>query len=373
MSFYRVPGPPRHEFPKLYLSVAALVAAAIMASGMPAFGMVSIQVNGEPTSVTRGSTVAALASEGVIDTSRGDVVSLAGDVVVYGGGGESSVRRGLESLDRDTLVYEHDRIESRAGQDVIEGTVTTTTAIPIPVTYEGDGPLLSLEVPGAPGIRETTVGEYSGRIADSRVLVAADPMVYRRYAPPHSGRVVALTFDDGPWPGQTERVLEILAKEEVKATFFMLGVQVQAHPELARRVANEGHQIGNHTLGHLMLPRVSPSVVHAQIGRGQEAIEKATGVVPTWFRPPGGLMSRVVTDECKDYGLEVALWTVDPQDWRPSEAEQMTQDVVGFSEPGGVILLHDGGGNRSVTIEALGPIIRELKKRGFGFVTMDEL
>ncbi len=373
MSFYRVAGPPRYQFPKLNLSVAVLVAAAVMASCMSSLGMVSLEVNGESVSVARGATVETLANDGIIDISHGDIISVSGEVVVYGGGTDSTVRRGRELLTRDEVVQERDQLEWRAGQDVTEGVVTSTTAIPIPVTYDGTGPLLSLEAHGAPGIREVTLGEYSGRIVDSRVAVEAEPVVYRRYAPVRSGRVVALTFDDGPWPGQTEEILEILAAEDVKATFFMLGAQAQAHPELARRVAEEGHELGNHTLGHATLSRVKPGVVRGQIKNGQREIQKATGASPSWFRPPGGHMSSVVSSECERYSLKVAMWTVDPQDWRPSEAKQLKKDILDHTKPGGVILLHDGGGDRSVTIEALGPTIRALKKRGFGFVTMSEL
>ncbi|MDP2232347.1 MAG: polysaccharide deacetylase family protein, partial [Actinomycetota bacterium] len=176
-----------------------------------------------------------------------------------------------------------------------------------------------------------------------------------------------------PWPRSTEEVLAVLAKEQVKATFFMVGRQVYRYPNLVKRIRDEGHALGNHTQGHAYLSKATPEAVRAQIADGQTAIQKTAGVKAGWFRPPGGIMTPTVGREVSRYGLRVAMWTVDPQDWKRPPVSIIVQRVITNTKPGAVVLMHDGGGERANTVEALGPIIRELKKQGYTFVTLDEL
>jgi peptidoglycan/xylan/chitin deacetylase (PgdA/CDA1 family) len=232
---------------------------------------------------------------------------------------------------------------------------------------------MTLAAPGSVGVKREEVGAISGEEVTSSVITQPMPMVVKRYGTRPGERVVALTFDDGPWPGQTNRILHILKQYNVRASFFMLGYLSKRNSALARQVADEGHLVGNHTIGHRTLTRLTTAAVDDQIERGEVAIAKSTGVTPAWFRPPGGHISAGVWSRVNHANLRVALWDVDPQDWRSPTPNQIAHNVVVNTRPGSIVLLHDGGGNRESTIRALPIIIRSLQSRGYKFVTLDEL
>jgi len=372
MSFYHVEHAPEHRFPRLYLSAATVLLAALMAVGVPSFSRVDLTVDGAERALPTGSTAQDLIQAGWV-APPGDVLDTEGVVVAEGKGAHALIMRGGAELAPGERLADGDRIVTLPGVDVVESEVTTRVPVPIEVEYEGSGPLMALVSPGAVGIEERVVGEYSGRVETSTIVLAAEPMVVKRFAPSNGDKVIALTFDDGPWPKYTEAVLAELAKYDVKATFFMIGRQVYRYPNLTKRIRAEGHALGNHTQGHLYSSKASPAQVREQMAECQTAIQKVAGVKPNWYRPPGGILTPVVGRETSRYGLKVAMWTVDPQDWRRPPVTAIVQRVVKNAKPGSVVLMHDGGGDRSKTVESLGPIIRELKKQGYTFVTLDEL
>lgn len=183
-------------------------------------------------------------------------------------------------------------------------------------------------------------------------------------------KAIALTFDDGPWPDTTERVLDILDQHGVKATFFMVGLQVRQYPALAKQVAEAGHAIGNHTIDH-PLQQVSLADAAYQIDGMEKLIYETTGVKAELFRPPGGQF-----DELADYAQErnyaTTLWSVDSEDYYVS-SPVLLNNVLKKVQPGGIVLMHDGGGNRSATVRALPQLISALKRQGYRFATVPEL
>lgn len=372
MSSYRVDTAPNHGAIYSYLLFVALLAAALTAVGAPSFSRTDVIADGRLHSLPPGATVSDLVSAGWVQPP-GDILSMDGSVITTGGGEPPIILRNGRLLTDNSLLHDGDVILTRAGSDLVESLVTTTVTIPIPVRYEGTGPLATLSTPGAVGVEEQLVGEYSGVVTSSTVVQAAMPMVVKRFKAPSNGKVVALTFDDGPWPAQTEQILNILKAERVKATFFVVGRQAYAYPRAMRRIVNEGHLVGNHTQGHLILDKVSPSAVRQQISEGQAAIQKTTGVRARWFRPPGGHLSAAVGTETARHGLSLAMWSVDPQDWRQPSGRALGAELVRTIKPGSIVLLHDGGGTRAGTVWALPGVIRELKRQGYTFVTLDEL
>lgn len=373
MGSYHVDTAPEHGVPHLYLLVGALLVAALMAVAAPSFTRLDITVDGVSAALPPGAHVSDLTSKG-LTAPPGNVLSSDGAVVMARGGGEPVVLRGGHPLDATDMLVDGDRLTTLRGPDVVESEVETVVPIPIEVSYEGKGPLMALASPGAVGVRRVVAGELSGREVTSTVETPMQPMLVRRYAPDGAGKLIALTFDDGPWPGSTAAVLDALKAEDVKATFFMIGRQVYRYPDVVKRVKAEGHTIGNHTEDHVyMTGGTPPATVRFQIAEGQTAVQKVAQTKPRWFRPPGGYLSPAVGTECGRYGLRVAMWTADTQDWRKPAVSTLVQRIVSSAKPGAVILLHDGGGDRTRTVEALGPAIRELKKRGYTFVTLDEL
>lgn len=176
---------------------------------------------------------------------------------------------------------------------------------------------------------------------------------------------VALTFDDGPTGKYTARLLDILAQQQVKATFFLCDYRVEQYPALAARMAEEGHEIGLHGQCHAFFTQLSPQELSSQLTQEALRIGEITGQETFLLRPPGGLMPKQLLE---DYA--VVLWSVDPKDWATHSASQVAHRVVGQAKPGDIILLHDASQS---SVEAAEQIITQLKAKGFGFATVSEL
>lgn len=185
-----------------------------------------------------------------------------------------------------------------------------------------------------------------------------------------NGKYVALTFDDGPHPNVTPEVLQTLKEHDIKATFFMLGSQVEKYPETAAQVAREGHEIGNHTYHHPNLRKQTYAEMMEEVRKTNEKIELATGVTPELFRPPYGIYTNEVLDYAGTSGYSMVLWSVDSLDWKHRNAEAIhrivTQQIVNES----IVLLHD---IHATTAEALPALIQSLQKEGYSFLTVSEL
>jgi peptidoglycan/xylan/chitin deacetylase (PgdA/CDA1 family) len=183
--------------------------------------------------------------------------------------------------------------------------------------------------------------------------------------------VVALTFDDGPHPELTPKLLDILRQQGVRATFYVIGRNVDAHPGIARRIVAEGHEIANHTYNHPHLTQVGAARLDSELARTTESIVRATGRRPTNMRPPyGSINARVEQAILGRHGLDVILWSVDPLDWRRPGAGVVRQRLVDGATPGGILLAHD---IHPGTIEAMAGTIRDLKAKGYGFATVSQL
>jgi peptidoglycan/xylan/chitin deacetylase (PgdA/CDA1 family) len=190
--------------------------------------------------------------------------------------------------------------------------------------------------------------------------------------------LVALTFDDGP-SKYTSQVLDTLAKYDVKATFFMIGNNVDRYPDIARRVASEGHAIGNHTYSHpFWAPVEMPGKFHGELDNAERSIFKATDQWPRYFRPPHGWRSPWMMQLARKENYTVVTWTVSPDDWQHISARSIEHRVLSKCSAGSIILMHDGielkqDPQRQETVAALPVIIAELKSRGYRFVTIPEL
>ncbi|MEM9400087.1 MAG: polysaccharide deacetylase family protein [Verrucomicrobiota bacterium] len=183
--------------------------------------------------------------------------------------------------------------------------------------------------------------------------------------------VVALTFDDGPHPVNTQRLLDILQKENAKATFYMVGPNIQSYPSLAQRAVNEGHEIGNHTWNHANLTRMTDQQVIEDIDKTDDVINKVTGIYPSTFRAPYGAMTRSQRLWVYErYKRPTIFWTIDPRDWAYPDIQQMTQHIISRASSGDIILLHD---IHATTVDAVPGIIKGLKEKGLKFVTVSQL
>lgn len=193
-------------------------------------------------------------------------------------------------------------------------------------------------------------------------------------------KVVALTFDDGPSPVWTPKILDALKESGVKATFFMLGDYVEKYPEIAKRVADEGHEIGNHTYDHHVLIYYKMDELEKEIKDAEAAIRKATGKTTTLFRPPKAWLTNDEKKKINEMGYKVILWTLNSKDWVTFDEKYIVRYLVKSIRPGDIILFHDGGGvftteggNREETVRTIPKLVEKLSTKGYKFVTVTEL
>jgi len=209
--------------------------------------------------------------------------------------------------------------------------------------------------------------------------VRSNFLVRTLWRAPEASNSIALTFDDGPDPAFTCRVLDILAEHDVPAAFFVVGTRARAHPELLLRAHSEGHVIGNHTENHSLLFHCRLwSKLRSELTACNEAIHAAIGSVPMLFRSPHGIRNPALADVVREMSMTVVGWQTRGCDAVSKDPGAIEARVVDSVEPGGVILLHDGSGlggteDRSATLAALPGIITRLRAKGLRFVRLDEL
>ncbi|MBO0586059.1 polysaccharide deacetylase family protein [Sporosarcina sp. E16_8] len=183
----------------------------------------------------------------------------------------------------------------------------------------------------------------------------------------NSIKQIALTFDDGPDPKVTTQILETLNKYNAKATFFMLGSRVEYYPEIAKKVQEAGHELGNHTWNHPDLTKAGMEKVRTEINETSSIIENVTGQKVTVFRPPYGAVNKAVRSQTN---LPVVLWDVDTLDWKHRDPNQLLEHVKGATKDGSIVLMHD---IHKSTADGLDAVLAYLQSEGYTFVKVSEL
>jgi peptidoglycan/xylan/chitin deacetylase (PgdA/CDA1 family) len=186
-----------------------------------------------------------------------------------------------------------------------------------------------------------------------------------------SGNYVAITFDDGPHPQNTPRLLDMLRARNVKATFYVIGRSVDLYPQVVRRTVAEGHEIGNHSQTHRLLSKLGDTELRQEMIRCRDAVGRAAGVQPRTMRPPyGGLLQRQRELVHAEFGYPTILWSVDPLDWKRPGASVVSSRILAGTSAGGIILAHD---LHAQTVDAMPAALDGLLRRGFKFVTVSQL
>ena len=194
----------------------------------------------------------------------------------------------------------------------------------------------------------------------------------------HGSKRLALTYDDGPNDAHTHRLLDVLAKHDVKSTFFLIGQYVRRRPDIARAITGAGHAIGNHTFSHPNLIFRTGAQTCREIGQCDAAIEDAIGKKPNLFRPPFGGRRPANLRAIARTGKTAIMWSVTGYDWSATSTRQIVEKVSHQIRGGDVILLHDGDhkrpdGDRGYTVDATDELIRRYKSEGYEFVTVEEM
>ncbi len=187
------------------------------------------------------------------------------------------------------------------------------------------------------------------------------------YSGLHSRREIALTFDDGPKPGLTEPLIDLLVREKVPATFFVIGRNAAANPDITRRIAQAGMELANHSYTHRNLTRLTAAEVAAEMAQTQATLYALTGQRPRFMRPPGGAWNAKVSATVRQWGLTPCFWTADVFGSEVVSSQQTAQAVIAQARPGAIVLMHNG---KLSTLQALPTILRELRAEGYTFVTI---
>jgi len=257
------------------------------------------------------------------------------------------------------------------------------------VDMEGDGEILSIEKRPSDGSREVKVDPQTNLVTDETFITLPSPYRVARYGA--NAKQVAITFDDGPDSEWTPRILDVLRDKGVKATFFVIGLEAQKFPSVAQRIYAEGHEIGNHTFTHPDISVISPQLMKLELNLTERLFASRIGIKTVLFRPPYTIDQEPDTaDQVRPLEITQGLGyitvgnRIDPNDWRtnpPRSAQEIADEVFRHLPPcsptdfrcGSILLLHDGGGDRRTTVEALGLIIDGVRARGLELVPVSQL
>lgn len=217
------------------------------------------------------------------------------------------------------------------------------------------------------------VANYINRLRDRRKGGldegdTGDRLVVRRGRT--SEKLIALTFDDGPNPSITPRLLDALARNDVKATFFVVGRNARAYPNLIRRIEREGHLLANHSDNHPNMARMGEPRIRRELDAVDEALAGAGQPAPAFFRPPYGAMGSALKEVCRETGRTIVLWSIDTNDWRKPAASKMLRHILNNARPGDVVLMHD---IHPQCVEIIDPLAEAMREAGYRFVLLDEL
>lgn len=375
------------------LAVAAGVGALCLVAAGAALGVnwyrthpVSIVLDGQAVTVEGSQrTIQGLLDDGTIELSAGDYLAIDGSVLKKRGGKDDQLQlngTAVEASAYDQLLNEGDELEVNRGEDVTEEfTVESQVRIPHTTTVTGWGAIhWYAQGNGRDGSKGVTTGKESGVVIDDVIEKPRNVKVVQYSANTRGKKVIALTFDDGPWPTTTEAVLDVLKKNKTKATFFTLGNQISGREHLIKRMYEEGHQICTHSYDHaagsgqgVNITYMSRKEQRSEIIRGMEAISAVTGEdASTVVRLPGGNVNKRTMDILSDLVTAEINWDVDTLDWSRPGVKAIYQSIMS-ARGGDIVLLHDGGGDRTQTVRALKKALPALRQKGYEFVTMDQL
>ena len=184
---------------------------------------------------------------------------------------------------------------------------------------------------------------------------------------------IALTFDDGPHPKQTVKIAELLNLYDVKATFFVIGINAQNYPTALKKIIESGHEIGNHTFSHNILKSMPRLKIEEEIFNTEKEIQKELHERPKLIRPPGGLYGDNLIEIAKEENYKIILWTIDTHDWAHASTDSIVNNILKNIKDGDIILFHDYISGEANTLNALKKVIPKLKSMGYEFVTVSEL
>ena len=371
-------------------SLVALGIVAVVAVG-GVFGFtnwmntkaVQVTLNGDQVTISGNQrSLSGILDSNLVSVTPGNYVAVDGTVMRQGEGTRCTAKvNGNETDNLSTHLNGGDKIEISNGTDISEGyTDSDPQTLPHKTEIKGTGAIHLYNEDATDGEQVTRTGKESGITTQVTTKEPVDNVVQYYNIDAGNDKVIALTFDDGPWDSQTDQILDILEQNGAKATFFTVGQCISGHESQLKRAASMGCEIGTHTWDHaegsgqgVSLIKMSSQERKDEVTKGLDAIEKATGEkASTIFRCPGGNFDSSVASDLDGIVTAEIGWNIDTTDWKKPGASVIAQRIES-AKPGNIILMHDGGGDRSQTIEGLREALPKLKAEGYSFITVQEL
>lgn len=342
----------------------------ILAATVAACSVRHVRINGSDVIALDALTAGKCAAMTGADLRPGNLYDISGDILIQGGGISGVVFINGHRATVGEAVHSGDTVRVIPGHDATEPLKYRLRAI-APVIDRGDSLQIqpSLAETGVGGFKYVSYGAVSGKVHGVR-LAAVTP------APPEGKESVsriALTFDDGPNPTYTPRILEILQRHNAHATFFTVGTFAKKYPDIVQQILDGGSEVACHTWGHPDCTKLEDAQVRKQLSWWKSACPAHENATVRWFRPPYGATSGRVKKICWEVGYRTILWTGDTHDWTQPGVNSIYTRALQAARDGACILMHDGGGPRSQTVAAVKKLIPELQRRSFQLVTLSEL
>lgn len=336
--------------------LAPVLVAAELSDGPPP---IQITVNHRPVAIARDTTFGGAVRQLELRAVPGKLLAVDGAILDRRADPGHLLLNGSPAA-LSTPLADGDSIRVQDGTDRVEGTRTSRELIPGRRT---SNPMFTLDTTKA--VKITTVGRISGAVASVR---------YRAVGAVHRPPQVALTFDDGPWPKSTRRILTVLQRMKVEATFFMVGYLVKRYPGIVHSVVQAGMTIGDHSWSHpyrTPFKALTPHRIQTEVARPAALLRHRFDVDVRLFRAPGGSYDGNVIRTAQAAGMHLVQWSIDPHDYLDSaRPAKIASTVLAQVRPGSIVLMHDGGGNQSATIRALPRIIRGIRRMGLELVAI---
>lgn len=345
---------------------------------------IDVKVGGR-TYTTRVNTdvVSFVKEHHYFGVASGNLLAVDGSVIrAHGGSAPQVLYNGNPLSARQsptTHLRDGDSLTITAGGDITEAHTVTRTPIAPGLKFTPGGVVQFVKTQGKDGYSEKLVGKTSHRVVDLGVVkkpvdTDIDSLSFR---PQGNGKYVALTFDDGPSPKFTEQYLKILKDHNAHATFFNIGSQAKTNADLEKKIIREGNELGSHTWDHPDLVRIQSDTkkVRSEVLDAENQVARNVGkpAPNAMIRMPYGSYSKKVWETIHTFTSSAILWDIDTRDWAHPGADQIVSNVMSHVHNGSVILMHDGGGDRSEDVQALPQILSQLKSQGYECVTLTRL
>lgn len=368
--------------PTLIAGIVALVIVLAVAGAAGWYLMlrdVTFTVNGKEESARIGTSISdVLKAHDYFGVKAGRLMSVGGNVISEDGGNRATVKRdGADVAAKDlamTKLEGGEKLTVENGADATEPSKEEAVEAAPGIQMQKGGAIQYVSQWGKAGRKLVVKGERSGEVVDKEIIEQPQDMVVASRNPrPAGGKYIALTFDDGP-SSFTPQILQVLKDKGVKATFFNLGNESKKQPDLTKQVVANGNELASHTNTHQNLPNLDRDALRGEITSAFDVLKGNAGLDSLqMMRAPYGAFTQVEWARAGDLIGTNVIWNIDTLDWKRPGADAIKNAVLSSARNGSIVLMHDGGGNRSQDVEALPGIIDGLHQAGYTLVTVSEL